>query len=357
MAEFIVRFDAETILIFQGLGEWLYPVMMFFTIVGSGAGGVLIAAYLIWSGRRELGLRLGLIAMLALSFNGILKLFIREPRPYWTDPRIRGLTHEGGFGMPSGHAMQASPFWGYLSHRLRRLRTLVFSLGMIFFIGLSRIYLGVHAPSQVVAGWLAGGVVLALFVRLEKPAARAVSSMPSGMAALGLFVFSLVQIGAAFLALELNSGFELPAVWGENALVFSEKPLSPLSAATTIQSAAMFFGLAAGTLASGRGFVGPAAPAGKAVPAENDEEGVRRPDRYRFVTVALRVLVGLAGAGAVFGMLFAAGLAVRNVAVLRETVLFLQYALTGGWITLGAPAVFGRFTVLSGTRRHRENRP
>ncbi len=372
MAEFIVRFDAETVLFLQRLGEWLYPVMMFFTIIGSGAGGVLISAYLIWSGKRELGLRLGLIAMLALSLNGILKLFIRQPRPYWTDPRIRGLTHESGFGMPSGHAMQASPFWGYLSHRHRRLRTLVLSLGMILFIGLSRIYLGVHAPSQVVAGWLAGGVVLALFVRLEKPAARAFSTIPTVPAVFLLFAFTAVQIGAAYLALGLNPGFVLPAGWSENAFVFSEQPLDPLSAAATIQSASLFFGLAAGALLFHRDTGGPETLSANETPGNGTAPGSGRetvphdtakaaydaepglPDRYGPITMLLRVLTGLAGAGAVFGAFFAAGYAVRNVPVLRETALFLQYALTGGWISLGAPAVFERFGTLSGTRGDRD---
>ncbi len=85
-------------------------------------------------------------------------------------PAIEHLVEIGGLSFPSGHSLSAMAFYGfviYLIVRFARSRTLKIMLSvlcilLILAIGLSRIYLGVHYPSDVAAGF-AGGLIWASF--------------------------------------------------------------------------------------------------------------------------------------------------------------------------------------------------
>jgi len=96
--------------------------------------------------------------------NIVLKAIFHRTRP-----DIQHLVEAGGYSFPSGHAMIAMAFYGMLGYLLwlnLRVRSkpswyiIVITVGLIIAIGISRIYLGVHFPSDVIAGFAAGGVWL-----------------------------------------------------------------------------------------------------------------------------------------------------------------------------------------------------
>jgi membrane-associated phospholipid phosphatase len=94
----------------------------------------------------------------------LLKALFARPRPYFEHP----LLLETYYSFPSGHAMEAVILYGMLAHfavlALRTWRTraaVIFGTSLlVFLIGFSRMYLGVHYLSDVVAGFAAGGVWL-----------------------------------------------------------------------------------------------------------------------------------------------------------------------------------------------------
>ncbi len=128
-------------------------------VLGFGLGAILIA-------RRDWPLLAGWALAMAAGhlWNMGLKEWIAAPRPAfdgWTNP-------EGGYGYPSGHTMQATIAYGMLAyliwHRISapRGRALLVAgvAAIIALIGLSRLVLVVHFPSQVIGALLAGGLWL-----------------------------------------------------------------------------------------------------------------------------------------------------------------------------------------------------
>ena len=85
--------------------------------------------------------------------NFFLKLFFQRDRPSLWD----ALVLEHSYSFPSGHAMASSAFAFsmMLIFRHSKWRWLVVALGSIYvlLVGVSRVYLGVHYPSDILAGW------------------------------------------------------------------------------------------------------------------------------------------------------------------------------------------------------------
>lgn len=108
---------------------------------------------------------------LALSFgtNQLLKLIFSRARPSGIQ-----LVVETGYSFPSGHAMVSTAFYGLLIYFIFKSNwkksyknVCIFFLSLlIFFIGMSRIYLGVHYASDIIAGFSIGIVYLSIFVSI-----------------------------------------------------------------------------------------------------------------------------------------------------------------------------------------------
>jgi undecaprenyl-diphosphatase len=150
--------------------------MQAITMLGSAQALALVilvsAAILVF---RRTGVEaLGLIAASAGAglLDAILKLWFHRQRPSveWA------LARESTFSFPSGHAMLSLVVYGmvlYLILRLSHSRLLdvaasLIALPLILGIGVSRVYLGVHYPSDILAGYLAGAIwLLAVIISLE----------------------------------------------------------------------------------------------------------------------------------------------------------------------------------------------
>jgi undecaprenyl-diphosphatase len=166
----ILQFDGTVIQAVQGLeSPTLTSVMKFFTFIGSAPFvSILIIClifflYKILHHRQELILFMGAVIGSA-ALNGLLKHLFHRMRP-----DLHRLIDVGGYSFPSGHAMNAFTvygilsflLWRHISTRWGRILLIVFSFFMILMIGISRIYLGVHYPSDIAGGYFASGFWLA----------------------------------------------------------------------------------------------------------------------------------------------------------------------------------------------------
>jgi membrane-associated phospholipid phosphatase len=100
------------------------------------------------------------LGLLAAVVPELLKLAVQRPRPAlwaWLLPAAR-------FSFPSGHAMASAafyPFLGWLGLRTRGLGGLGYASGLAVaaFVGVGRLYVGVHWPTDVLAGWALGAAL------------------------------------------------------------------------------------------------------------------------------------------------------------------------------------------------------
>lgn len=99
--------------------------------------------------------------------NKLLKLWFNRERP-----TIHRLIEQAGYSFPSGHSMAAFSLygtiayllWRHLRRRGERAALILFTVLMTGGIGWSRIYLGVHYPSDVIGGYAASGAWLMLSI-------------------------------------------------------------------------------------------------------------------------------------------------------------------------------------------------
>ncbi|KPK31982.1 MAG: hypothetical protein AMS24_05195 [Chlamydiae bacterium SM23_39] len=88
--------------------------------------------------------------------NDFFKMFFKQPRPFNIDPSVF-IFYVKGYGFPSGNAQNALFYAGLVINYLKnKTIALILGLNIIFWVSLSRIYLGVHFPTDILGGWLLG---------------------------------------------------------------------------------------------------------------------------------------------------------------------------------------------------------
>lgn len=171
LSETINSFDRSIIDTIQGLETpWLTPIMLTFTFIGSTKVVMLliiaVTALLLWGMRARRQAYFFFFAMIGTGvLNQTLKFIFKRVRP-----EFHRLIEVGGYSFPSGHTMMSFSFYLLLAYILwRRTRStsgkvalVAFAIVMFSMIAISRIYLGVHYPSDILGGMMASAFWLTL---------------------------------------------------------------------------------------------------------------------------------------------------------------------------------------------------
>lgn len=175
-----------------------------------------VVLLLYWCFDSHAGFRLGVAIVFSGALNTAIKESLRVPRPFVRDPSVF-MIEESGFSTPSGHSQGSATFYPLFAHLMLGSRhcrkclhgkkgcggrkiplcvvgKLVVAVVLPLLIGLSRIYLGVHYPSDVLLGLTLGFLTSIAFILFWHPLAELVGSWRP----------SLQLLAAAVLVVVLN---------------------------------------------------------------------------------------------------------------------------------------------------------
>ena len=171
----LAYFDEQTVGFVNSIRKPLLNKFFIF-ISYFGAGDVIffiaaaVSIFLILRIGKENILKLWIALIGAILSMSVLKLVIQRPRP------LDGITEEPSFSFPSAHAVLSAAFYGFILYLILRSDSsravkFIFSVGLSFLIiliGFSRLYLGVHYLSDVIGGYILGGLWLFVGIKLGK---------------------------------------------------------------------------------------------------------------------------------------------------------------------------------------------
>lgn len=231
----------------QNIGTWLVVPMQVFSFLGTQNTFILLMAWLYWCVDDQLGIKVGVSLLLSSGLNTAFKWIFHSPRPYWINPSIKALSVEGSFGIPSGHAMISTSVWGKIAIWVKKFWSTIIIVVILFFIGFSRIYLGVHFLSDVVAGWLFGISLLIFLSKIEKPIALWLEKQKILTNVILALISSLLIIIIFFLLKIPFNQWQVPDSWIINSQITSPgSGIDPLKINSIFLLSGAWFGLLSG---------------------------------------------------------------------------------------------------------------
>jgi len=156
----LLDWGIEVVLWLQRFSPALDAPFKALTFLGDQEFFMLFLPLVYWCVDREAGRRLIVLFLLSAFLNSALKELFAQPRPFEYDHRVRRLVAAAGGGLPSGHTQGATVVWGYIGAHWRRPWLWALVAVLMTGIPLSRVYLGVHFPTDLLGGYAAGALVL-----------------------------------------------------------------------------------------------------------------------------------------------------------------------------------------------------
>ena len=154
------------------ISDFFTPIAKTITQLGGAIFLIILSLALIISLKnKKVSILILLNLIISTTLNQVLKFIIQRPRP--TEFRI---IDEKGYSFPSGHSMVSAAFYGFLIYLIyKNIKNKYLKWGLItllscivILIGTSRIYLGVHYASDVIAGILISISYLIIFTHFSK---------------------------------------------------------------------------------------------------------------------------------------------------------------------------------------------
>ena len=139
----------------------------FFSMFGEELLMVAVLGFLYWCYDKKFGTYAGFNLLTANLWNPMIKNVCLRRRPYMDNPEIlclRQVDAEGdiydvitqGYSFPSGHSTGAAALYGSIAAYKKKKRLSIIAYALILLVGVSRFCLGVHYPTDVLAGWALG---------------------------------------------------------------------------------------------------------------------------------------------------------------------------------------------------------
>lgn len=170
MGQIELGWGLQLILWFQ---SWRTPLIESIAVLFHYAGSedviLVILPMIYWCISESFGRRLTLFFFVNVWLNLWLKAWWHRPRPFQVSGEVHNIVTEATYGIPSGHAQNATVLWGTVALKVRQYWVTVAVVLYVILMGLSRMVAGVHFPQDVIAGTVIGLVLLGLYAWLEQP--------------------------------------------------------------------------------------------------------------------------------------------------------------------------------------------
>jgi membrane-associated phospholipid phosphatase len=163
----ILAWGTNVVLWFQQFSPALDLPFKAFTFLGEEEFIMFLLPLLYWCFERRVGIRLAVLTLISVYVGSAAKMLANQPRPFEYDSRVQQLVAVAGRGFPSLHTQSTVVIWGYLAAQLRRKWLWALAIILMILVPLSRVYLGVHFPTDLLGGYLIGAALLLLYLRWE----------------------------------------------------------------------------------------------------------------------------------------------------------------------------------------------
>lgn len=172
MKQNIRSFDRKFSRLIALIPDWLRPTLVAVSLLGEPIVTLGLSAVVVGIGlgqNTDILTIAGATAIITIAIASLLKLILRRKRP--TANYTNNFMFDT-FSFPSGHAAGSLVSFGLLaalgiiSTQPVYILTVPIVICIVILIGISRVYLGAHYPSDVLGGWIIGGIGLS-FIMLE----------------------------------------------------------------------------------------------------------------------------------------------------------------------------------------------
>ncbi len=267
--------------------EWLTPIMKGFTFLGEEEFFLLFLPLAYWLWRKNIMGRAGMVLLFTFVLNAVIKCVYQVPRP----DVIEHLVHADDWSFPSGHSQSAMVLWGWLAWEFKDKRGYIIAALLIAGVGFSRIYLGVHYPTDVLAGFAIGLVTLIGYAWILK-------LKPTGWLYLGPTRQSMIIF----------------------VLLMGLFMVTPELSEVAIKGGATFIGFLAGYL--------------------HEKKYLTCTYKPGMSLILSKIVMGMVGIVLIWMGLKQVFI---SIGYTTEMAMFIRYTLLGGWISFGAPYIFCQF--------------
>lgn len=194
----------EILKFFEGLRvPLLDKLMQVISYLGEETVFMVVALILFWCVDKWKGYFILAVGFLGTLLNQFLKLVFRVPRPWVKDPNFTivesARSGATGYSFPSGHTQNAVGTFGGIARSTKRTWLRVVCIVLAVLIGLSRMYLGVHYPTDVGVAMVIGVVLIFALYPILKKAEKSPIFMYGFLAvmtALALAYLAFVKFGS-----------------------------------------------------------------------------------------------------------------------------------------------------------------
>ncbi|MDR0877806.1 MAG: phosphatase PAP2 family protein [Treponema sp.] len=275
------------------------------TFLGTIPAYLILIPLIYWCVDEKKAFRLGMALMISAWVNLTLKYLLDQPRPFFPgyDPAVALISESHG-GFPSGHAQNSLVLAFVLASWGKKKLWYAAAAFFTLLIGFSRLYLGVHFPTDLFGGWVLGGIILTGYFLLTPNIEKA-----------------------------LARGGLRPALWTTAAAAFIMILYRPSE--SLLMPGAVVLGMGAGysLVSHYLGFTA----------------GCQRNGAIKFFTLLIRFMLGITVTFLIFVLSaklepkIVTQAAARNTAAdYSQLFVFIRYGIIAFWISAGAPWLFIR---------------